>query len=211
MIPRDQASRAAVATPCLPPERHTCRTSGAAYASVKLSGARSPMRAAHPKSISVHWFSRGSHITLAGLRSRCTYPAACMSSSRLATFASTCAHCCTSRMHCCQNLRKRNTARFRAPARAAHTHKHCPCTPCLGRGHCACAHHAYTTCRSSARQAVCGTQQPAHSMQRIRAAPARSSAKHATHTHRQARVSRKVTVAGHGRAAAAESTQGDNM
>ena len=65
-------------------------TSGAAYVSVNARATLSPVRAVQPKSITVQRFSRGSHITLAGLMSRCTYPASCMSASRADTCDSTC-------------------------------------------------------------------------------------------------------------------------
>ena len=47
-------------------------TSGDAYVRVKHTVVLSPARAAQPKSMTVHRFSRGSHMTLEGLRSRCT-------------------------------------------------------------------------------------------------------------------------------------------
>ena len=70
ITPRDHESTAPVLMHFFTPDFHTAITSGAAYASVKLRGPSLPISAAQPKSMRVHWFSRGSHITLAGLRSR---------------------------------------------------------------------------------------------------------------------------------------------
>lgn len=71
ITPSDHASTGACERMLFWPVRHACMVSGAAYPKVKLRGACSSSLAAQPKSMRVHWFSRGSHITLAGLRSRC--------------------------------------------------------------------------------------------------------------------------------------------
>jgi hypothetical protein len=59
---------------------------------LKPSLAASPVRAAQPKSMMVQRFSRGSHITLPGLRSRCTYPIAWKSRSLIASWCIICMH-----------------------------------------------------------------------------------------------------------------------
>ena len=83
ITPKDHVSSAGVdSTYCLR-NSNACTTSGAAYARVKHREAASPTRATQPKSMMVQRFCRGSHITLPGLRSRCTYPASCMSAMRL--------------------------------------------------------------------------------------------------------------------------------
>ena len=48
------------------------------------------MSAAQPKSMSVHSCTCGRHSTLAGLRSRCTVPAACMAARSCMRSLSTC-------------------------------------------------------------------------------------------------------------------------
>lgn len=90
ITPRDHESNAGDATNLLVPSSTAQITSGAAYASVKLAGTSAPIRAAQPKSITVQRFSRGSHMTLAGFRSRCTKPAPCMRDNRSAKFESNC-------------------------------------------------------------------------------------------------------------------------
>ena len=82
ITPRDHASSAEDVSTSGSPAANAAMTSGAAYANVEFSGALEPMRAIEPKSTRVNRFCRGSHITLAGLRSRCTYPAACKAFSR---------------------------------------------------------------------------------------------------------------------------------
>jgi hypothetical protein len=65
-------------------------TSGAAYDMPIAGGASVPVRAAHPKSITVHCCRSGNQSTLAGLRSRCTYPWLCIARMHAATCRTTC-------------------------------------------------------------------------------------------------------------------------
>jgi hypothetical protein len=90
ITPTDQASMLHSDTMDSLPSASAMATSGAAYPRVKERGALAPWGAAHPKSMTVQRFVRGSHMMLPGFRSRCTHPRACRSHTRSAMLAIIC-------------------------------------------------------------------------------------------------------------------------
>jgi hypothetical protein len=90
ITPRDHASSDASTLIRVRPSFSIRAASGGAYFGLKPMAAREPIFATSSKSMSTQVLVKGSQMMLPGFRSRCTYPAACSSSSTLLTWPSVC-------------------------------------------------------------------------------------------------------------------------